>query len=179
MPSRRRSRESALQMIYQWEVSGGTQDHVVQRFFAHFSGGDASGDPFAESLFRSVASESGDLDAAITRHARRWSLERIAPVVRCLLRLAIAELRARRTPPEIVINEALEVGKRFAGAESTAFVNGVLEAARKELGLTAGSGTGGRAARKPPGRARHARANGSDRARRRPGGARVGTAGRN
>ncbi len=166
-------------MIYQWEVSGGTEDHVVQRFFAHFSARDASADPFAESLFRSVATASGDLDATISRHARRWSLERIALVVRCLLKLAIAELRARRTPPQIVINEALEVSKRFAGAESTSFVNGVLEAARKELGSTGASGIGGRAARKPPGRARHANGDGTGRASEQPAVAHVATASSN
>ena len=121
-------------MIYQWEVGGGPPDRVVADFF----GGLAEDrpvaiDPFAERLFRSVAEDAPTLDAIIERHANHWSLDRISAVVRQLLRLGIAELRANDTPARVVIDEALEIGKRFAGHESTSFVNGILEAAREEL----------------------------------------------
>lgn len=133
MPSRRRSRERALQMIYQWEVGGGTAERVVRDYFGKLAGSSpVDVDPFAETLFNSVVDDAQALDDVIQRHAREWSLDRISIVVRQLLRLAIAELRAGETPASVVIDEALEVGKRFAGSESTAFVNGILDAARRE-----------------------------------------------
>ena len=139
MPSRRRSRERALQMIYQWEMGGGTPDKVVADFFSTLAADRPTDpDPFAETLFRQVADDCDALDAVIQRHSKRWSLERIARVLRSLLRLAIAELRTRGTPPQVVIDEALEIGKRYVGHESTPFVNGVLEAARKEIELARG-----------------------------------------
>lgn len=134
MPSRRRSRESALQMIYQWEASGAGPDKVVADYFGSLaSDGGGPVDPFAERLFRGVADEAPAIDAIIRRHANRWSPERMSMVVRSLLRLAVGELRSARTPANVVIDEALEIGKRYAGNETTAFLNGILDAARKEL----------------------------------------------
>lgn len=134
MASRRRSRERALQMIYQWEVGGGPPEKVVSDYFGGLAkDGPAQVDGFAERLFRQVADEAEDLDAIIARHARGWSTARMSAVVRHLLRLALAELRSSETPPEVVIDEALEIGKRFDGSESTGFLNGVLDAARKEI----------------------------------------------
>ncbi len=134
MPSRRRSRERALQMTYQWEVGGGEPDKVVADFFGALAKeGPTEVDPFAESLFRQVSSDCEALDAVIRRHSKRWSLERIARVLRSLLRLAISELHTGQTPAQVVIDEALEIGKRYVGDESTAFLNGILEAARKEF----------------------------------------------
>ncbi len=132
MPSRRRSRESALQMIYQWEMGGASPQQVVADFF----GGLARDSPcpvdtFAEQLFLRVSGEVDQLDALIRRFAQHWSPERISPVVRHLLRLAISEIRSG-TPAGIVINEAVDISRRFAGDESTAFVNGILDAASKD-----------------------------------------------
>ena len=135
MPSRRRSRESALQMIYQWGIGGSSPEKVVGDFFGGLAGDKPRPvDPFAERLFLGVTEEVGELDAIIRRHSSRWSPERMSTVVRDLLRLAIAELRWAKTPPQVVIDEALEIGERFAGDDSTAFLNGVLDAARREAG---------------------------------------------
>ena len=135
MPSRRRSRESALQMIYQWGIGGSSPEKVVGDFFGGLAGDKPRPvDPFAERLFLGVTEEVGELDTIIRRHSSRWSPERMSTVVRDLLRLAIAELRWAKTPPQVVIDEALEIGKRFAGDDSTAFLNGVLDAARREAG---------------------------------------------
>lgn len=140
MPSRRRSRECALQMIYQWEVGGADPDKVVADYFGVLArDGTDSVDRFAEQLFREVAEEATGLDAIIRRHSSRWSPERMTMIVRHLLRLAISEMQHRRTPPQVVIDEALEIGKRFAGGESTAFLNGVLDAVRSELARPAKS----------------------------------------
>ena len=137
MPSRRRSRESALQMIYQWDVGGAGLDQVVEDYFGGLvASGPQPVDRFAERLLRAVAEDAAHLDAIIRRHSNRWSPERMALTVRNLLRMAIAEIRSEGTPPRVVIDEALEIGKRFAGDESTAFLNGVLDAVRRELAET-------------------------------------------
>lgn len=129
-------------MIYQWDVGGGSPEQVVADYFGGLShDGARPVDRFAERLFRGVADGAPDLDAVIRRHASRWSPERMSLMVRHLLRLAISELRSGKTPPNVVINEALEIGKRFAGEESTAFLNGVLSAVSSEY--AAGAGTSG------------------------------------
>jgi N utilization substance protein B len=128
-------------MIYQWQVGGGPPEKVVEDYFGRLARDKPSAvDPFAVRLFRSVTDDAAELDEIIRRHASRWSLERMSLVVRYLLRLAIAELRARQTPATVIINEALEIGKRFAGDESTGFLNGVLEAARKEFAQASKTG---------------------------------------
>lgn len=121
-------------MIYQWECGGGSPDKVVGDYFGGLVGdGPSPGDPFAERLFRNVAEHAPALDAIIRRHAIRWSPERMSLVVRNLLRLAIEEMRWAQTPPSVVIDEAVEIGRRFAGDDATAFLNGVLDAARQQL----------------------------------------------
>ncbi len=134
MPSRRRSRESALQMLYQWEVGGAAPDKVVADYLEHFTGErGAPVDRFAERLFRSAAANAPELDTLVRRHARRWAPERMSLVVRNLLRLAVGELRTADTPASVVIDEAVEIGRRFAGDNTTAFLNGVLDAVRRDL----------------------------------------------
>ncbi len=115
-------------MIYQWDAGGADPDQVVADFFERLASEDALPvDAFAERLFRDAASNSAELDAIIARHsADRWEPKRIEPVVRHLLRLALAELRRGETPPAIVINETLEIGKRYDGDASTRFMNGIL-----------------------------------------------------
>ncbi len=121
-------------MIYQWNAGGGDPEKVVGDFYGCLADGSPRPvDPFAERLFLGVVQRSAELDAIIKRHANNWSLERMSVVVRQVLRLAVSELRSRRTPPRVVINEALDISRRFAGDEPSAFVNGVLEAARREL----------------------------------------------
>ncbi len=131
MASRRKARELALQMLFQWEVGGHAPAHVVNTFL----GGrrlpeDVVG--FARSLFEGTVAEAPALDRLIAGHAEHWRLERMAAVDRNILRLALYELiRHPETPPPVVIDEALEIARRFSGEESVEFVNGVLDAARK------------------------------------------------
>ena len=117
-----------MQMIYQWDAGGGDPDQVVTDFFGRLASDDPQPvDAFAEQLFRDAANNVAELDAIIARHsAERWQPSRIEPVVRHLLRLALAELRGGETPPAIVINETLEIGKRYDGDASTRFMNGIL-----------------------------------------------------
>ncbi len=136
MASRRRSRERALQMTYQWDTGGAKPGEVVRDYFEWLADDSpVPVDRFAERLFLDVAGSKDALDEIIARHAsKRWAPERLARVVRQLLRLAICEMRSGETPAVVVIDEALEIGKRYDGERSTAFVNGILEAARAEMG---------------------------------------------
>ena len=117
-------------MLYQWSAGGANPDQVVEEFFGRLTSDDPQPvDPFAEELFRETASNAEELDAIIAQHSGdRWQPGRIEPVVRHLLRMALAELRGGETPPAIVINETLEIGKRYDGDASTRFVNGILNA---------------------------------------------------
>ncbi len=88
----------------------------------------------ARSLFEGAVAESRTLDAIISGHAQRWRLERMAAVDRNILRLGLFELiHHPETPPAVVINEALEISRRFSSEDSVEFVNGVLDAAWKSL----------------------------------------------
>ncbi len=117
-------------MIYQWDAGGADLDQVVADFFGRFASDEPLPvDAFAERLFRDAASNVAELDEIIAQHSGdRWKPKRIEPVVRHLLRLALAELRSGETPPAIVINETLEIGKRYDGDASTRFMNGILNA---------------------------------------------------
>jgi N utilization substance protein B len=133
MGSRRKARELALQMLFQWELGKHPPQHVVSTFL-----GTRKIDPdvegFARWLFEGAASEVESLDRRVGEHAEHWRLERMAAVDRNILRLALYELLHRpETPPAVVINEALEIARRFSGADSAEFVNGVLDAIRKTL----------------------------------------------
>ncbi len=89
---------------------------------------------FAHELFSGAVSKALDLDSLIRRHAENWRLERMPVVDRNILRLAIFEmLHLPETPPAVVINEALEIARKFSEEESVAFINGMLDQVRKEM----------------------------------------------
>lgn len=90
-------------------------------------------DPFAESLLRGVVAEIGLIDEIIARHAANWKIPRMPVVDRNVLRIGVYEMMRTDTPAAVAIDEGLEVVRRFSGDESVQFVNGVLDAARKEL----------------------------------------------
>jgi len=133
MGSRTKSRELALQMLYQWEVGKHPPAYVLQTFLqgrklAH------DVDAFARSLFEGAAAEAAALDRTIAEHAKHWRTERMAVIDRNILRLALHEiLHHPETPGPVVINEAIELARRFAGRDSVDFVNGVLDSIWKSL----------------------------------------------
>jgi transcription antitermination protein NusB len=137
MASRRKSREFALQMLFQWEVGAHLPDKVVASFLpAHNANAEVK--DFARGLFEGTVAHVDSIDPLLRRHAEHWKLERMAAVDRNVLRLALYELLHHpETPPAVVINEALELARRFSAAESVEFVNGVLDAVRKALPLAA------------------------------------------
>jgi N utilization substance protein B len=88
---------------------------------------------FANRLFEGAAKEVTVLDEIIVKHAENWRFERLAAIDRAILRLAMHELRSSDTPPKVVLNEAVDLAKKFSGEDSGAFVNGILDTFRKSL----------------------------------------------
>jgi len=136
MSSRRRSREHALQILYQWDMRKQPIDDSIDAFYNSLYSEESpvrpERDPFLEDLVRGTVDKSGEIDALISSHAEHWRIERMPAVDRNILRLAIFELRHTATPPAVVIDEALELARRFSNEESVHFVNGVLDAVHRE-----------------------------------------------
>lgn len=142
MASRRKSRELALQMLFQWEVGQHTPGKVVAAFLPAHKADDEVKE-FARRLFEGTVAEISNIDPLVRRHAEHWKLERMAAVDRNVLRLATYEmLHFPETPPAVIINEALELARRFSTPEAVEFANGVLDAVRKSLASPAASGKG-------------------------------------
>jgi N utilization substance protein B len=133
MGSRRKSREFAMQMLYQWEICGYTPAQVQATFFAN-QRANAEVEGFARDLFEGAVVNIDQLDRLVREHADNWRLERMAAVDRNILRVALCELLHHpETPAAAVINEALEMARRFSTEGSVEFVNGVLDGIRKTL----------------------------------------------
>jgi N utilization substance protein B len=136
MASRRRSREHALQVLYQWDIRKQPVDESIEAFYTGLYSEESAARPprdeFLEQLVRGTAEKAGEVDALISSHAEHWRLERMPAVDRNILRLAIYEMRHTETPPPVVIDEALELARRFSNEESVHFINGVLDAVRRE-----------------------------------------------
>jgi N utilization substance protein B len=133
--TRRKSRELALQMLFQFDMSQQTPDHVRSTFWNERKDLDQKVRGFADELF-TIASERGkEIDEIIERNAEHWRMERMAVVDRNVLRVGVAEfIGYPDTPRPVVINEALEIGRRFSTPESVQFINGVLDSVARELG---------------------------------------------
>lgn len=137
--SRHRARETALQMLYQWEVGRTSVSDVLRTFWLHQESEEAGLSDelraFAVRLATGVTDTVGDIDPAIVESAEHWRLERMNVVDRLILRLAIYEfLHEADTPSRVIINEALELARTFSGDDSVRFINGILDAIRRRLG---------------------------------------------
>ena len=133
MGSRRKARELALQMLFQWEMGGHSPQHVLDTFLAPQQI-DADVATYSRALFEGTLQEAEALDRFLREHSEHWRVERMPAVDRNILRLALYELLHRPdTPAAVVINEALEIARRFSGKGSVEFVNGVLDGVRKTL----------------------------------------------
>lgn len=127
MGVRRRGRELALQMLYQRELAG-TDIEQIFRDFEELRQAPAQASGFAVELVRGVVARLTELDEVIASQADHWRLQRMAAVDRNVLRLALYELLFNpETPPAVVIDEAVEVAKRFGSERSSQFVNGILD----------------------------------------------------
>ena len=134
MGTRRKSRELTMQMLFQSDLGKQVPDEVRKLFWSSRDDVDQETRGFAEDLFRVASTRQVEVDALIERHSQNWRLERMAVVDRNLLRAAIAEMLAYpNTPAPIIINESLEVARRYAAPESIHFLNGVLDAVARDL----------------------------------------------
>ena len=134
MGTRRKSREMVLQMLFQADMGRQDPEHVRTTFWKERDtvADDVRG--FAEDIFRVATDRTGEIDVLIERHAEHWRVERMAAVDRNILRGAVAELIAfPSTPRAVVINEALEIARKFSNPESVQFINGVLDSVGKDL----------------------------------------------
>ena len=131
--SRSRCREWALQLLYQTEYRGHRLGEVPQ-FWRHFGKG-AEVPAYLVKLVEGVAAHQKELDTLIRQHSEHWRLERMALVDRNLLRLALYELLHQpEVPVKVVINEAVELAKRYGSEDSGAFINGILDRIRETVG---------------------------------------------
>ena len=159
MAARHRSRQRALQVLYQWDMTKRPVDEVIRAFYDTLDADKiaeepmeedepmeekddepeeaaaADGrDPVMEELARGASEMAPDIDHRITTKSAHWKLERMPVVDRNILRLGIYEMSRQDTPAAVVIDEALELARQFSGEESVAFINGVLDAVHKEIG---------------------------------------------
>jgi N utilization substance protein B len=132
MSLRRKSRECALQMLFQWEMGKQDPSRIEDGFWKNTSA-EKSTREFANQLFENAAARVAELDPIISTHAQNWRIERMPAIDRAILRLAISELRTMGTPPKVVLNEALELAKKFSSEDAAPFINGILDAAMKSI----------------------------------------------
>ena len=122
-----------MQMLYQWEICGYTPEQVEASFFAN-NRAVTEVEAYARDLFEGALNDLDRLDGLVRERSENWRLERMAAVDRNILRVALYELLHHpETPTAAVINEALEIARRFSGEGSVEFVNGVLDGIRKTL----------------------------------------------
>jgi len=146
MAARHRSRQRALQVLYQWDMTKRPMEETIHAFYdtlhaegapepAEESDEDGPGDgrdQFMEELVNGASEMAPGIDDQISAKSAHWKLERMPIVDRNILRLAIYEMSRHDTPAAVVIDEALELARQFSGDESVSFINGVLDAVHKD-----------------------------------------------
>jgi transcription antitermination protein NusB len=134
MGTRRKSRELALQMLFQSDLGQQPADDVCKTFWMGRGDVEREVQGFADDIFRLAQDRSEDIDKLIKAHAANWRIDRMAAVDRNVLRAAVAEMLGYPTTPRaIVINEAIEIARKFSAPDSAQFINGVLDSIGKEL----------------------------------------------
>ena len=114
--SRRKARRQALFLLYQWDLTGQPLESLFE----------GTPDPFASELARAVAAEADRLDAVVTAASQGWPADRLGTLERNILRIGVHELEEGSVPPEVAINEAVELAKRYATDEAAGLVNGIM-----------------------------------------------------
>ncbi|HEX3892621.1 MAG TPA: transcription antitermination factor NusB [Terracidiphilus sp.] len=132
--TRRKSRELAMQMLFQADVGKQTPEQVNATFWRSGDAVEPDVKGFAEDLFRVATENQEKIDELLVANSKHWRLERMPAVDRNLLRMAVGEMLGfKGTPFPIVINEALEIGRRYSSPESINFLNGMLDAVAHSL----------------------------------------------
>jgi transcription antitermination protein NusB len=139
MSSRRTSRHRAVQVLYQCDMRELDPEQAISAFYGSLYSEEneelPEADPFMESLVRGSMQKKADIDERISKYSERWRIERMPAVDRNILRMAIFEMMQGETP--VVIDEAIELARKFSGEESAPFINGMLDSIRKELEASA------------------------------------------
>lgn len=128
----RQSRILAMQALSQWDVQQQQSDSACIEL-ADAMEVSQEAVRYAITLLRSFWPNQKQIDQSIQNHLQNWDLSRLSPVERNMLRVAVVELREGETPPRVVLDEAVEIGKEYGGAESPKFINGVLDKLLKEI----------------------------------------------
>jgi transcription antitermination protein NusB len=132
--ARRKGRELAMQMLFQSDVGKQTPEQVRATFWKAGDAVEGEVRGFAEDLFRVATENQEKIDELLVANSKHWRLERMPAVDRNLLRMAVGEMIGfKGTPFPIVINEALEIGRRYSAPESINFLNGLLDAVAHSL----------------------------------------------
>ena len=133
MGKRRKSREFALQVLYQLNISKQDALTALTQFREHFIS-DGEVDAFQKRLVLGVLEHCSELDRLIERYSENWRLDRINLVERNILRMAVFELLfCEEIPPKVTINEAIDLGKRYGSEDSGSFINGILDRIQHEV----------------------------------------------
>jgi len=131
---RTQARESALKVMYQKEMTGETANDSLRSFFASQPKMDLDLRDFVIKLVEGVENDTAALDQKVEAVAENWSMKRMAVLDRNILRIAMFEMTAMtETPPKVVINEAVNLAKKYSGENSGKFVNGVLDKLMRQI----------------------------------------------
>jgi len=133
MGKRRKARECALQILFQLEFNASDADALIRGYWTHQK---ASEDikEYGTWLVRGIRSEQEEVDRTIQASSEHWRIARMAVVDRNILRIAVYEMLHEKTlVPAIIINEAIEIAKKYSGEDASVFINGILDAVRKTL----------------------------------------------
>ena len=135
MGSRRKARECALQMLFAADIAGAVPDEVLRTYWAELDDSETEevAREFATRLAAGTLANLDALDERIRSRAEHWRIPRMAIVDRNILRLAVYEFLYEPTPRTVAINEALEIARRFSTYEATQFINGILDAIKRDL----------------------------------------------
>jgi transcription antitermination protein NusB len=129
----RKSRETALRMLFQWDSTKDDPGRVKEIYWTHAKADDSVRRP-ADRLFDAVVERVEEIDRIVQAHAENWRMERMSRVDRNILRAAVCEfLTMPEIPGKAVISEAIEVARKYSGDEAAHFINGVLDAVRRDL----------------------------------------------
>jgi len=136
MPSRHRSRQRALQVLFQMDLGRHSTERAIEAYYDSLYSEESEERPgqdhFMEELVKGTVARTAEIDSRIAAHSEHWRVERMPAVDRNILRLAIYEMSSGLSPAAVVINEALELARRYSGDESIPFINGVLDAVRRD-----------------------------------------------
>lgn len=143
MAARHRSRKRALQVLFEWDMRGEPIDRAIAHYYDTLYSEESETKPkpdkFMEELARGTVAQAAEIDKQIEAKSEHWRLERMPVVDRNILRLAIYELGQQAVPAPVIIDEALELARRFSGDESLSFINGVLDAVHRQAVAASGA----------------------------------------